>query len=294
MIDTVNTRKQTTIWVVAIIAVCACIIIGTVWSYYFSVFSNASSETTDSTAQSTTDTSTNMRDDPDIPKKRIALTFDDGPNGLYTNRILDLLEQYDAKATFFVLGNMLKSNTKDEIARAISLGCEIGNHSFDHPSLTAATKEEILEQIRSTNEKIKEYSGTDYECRLYRPPYGNVNKSVMDTLYNDGLRMYAILWSSDSRDWEYKASYAKGKITRDEAIESAFRTVVSETSDGTIILMHDIQEITPDILALILEKYTSEGYEFVTVSELFDFEENAEKEAYYNRYRSTNSILPIY
>jgi peptidoglycan/xylan/chitin deacetylase (PgdA/CDA1 family) len=235
-----------------------------------------------------------MRDDPDMPKKRIALTFDDGPNGLYTNRILDLLEQYDAKATFFVLGNMLKSNTKDEIARAISLGCEIGNHSFDHPSLTAATKEEILEQIRSTNEKIKEYSGTDYECRLYRPPYGNVNKSVMDTLYNDGLRMYAILWSSDSRDWEYRASYAKGEITRDEAIESAFRTVVSETSDGTIILMHDIQEITPDILALILEKYTSEGYEFVTVSELFDFEENAEKEAYYNRYRSTNSILPVY
>ena len=292
--DTVNTRKQTTIWVVAIIAVCACIIIGTVWSYYFSVFSNASSETTDSTAQSTTDTSTNMRDDPDMPKKRIALTFDDGPNGLYTNRILDLLEQYDAKATFFVLGNMLKSNTKDEIARAISLGCEIGNHSFDHPSLTAATKEEILEQIRSTNEKIKEYSGTDYECRLYRPPYGNVNKSVMDTLYNDGLRMYAILWSSDSRDWEYRASYAKGEITRDEAIESAFRTVVSETSDGTIILMHDIQEITPDILALILEKYTSEGYEFVTVSELFGFEENAEKEAYYNRYRSTNSILPVY
>ena len=294
MMDTVNTRKQTTIWVVAIIAVCACIIIGTVWSYYFSVFSNASSGITDSTAQSTTDTSTNMRDDPDMPKKRIALTFDDGPNGLYTNRILDLLEQYDAKATFFVLGNMLKSNTKDEIARAISLGCEIGNHSFDHPSLTAATKEEILEQIRSTNEKIKEYSGTDYECRLYRPPYGNVNKSVMDTLYNDGLRMYAILWSSDSRDWEYRASYAKGEITRDEAIESAFRTVVSETSDGTIILMHDIQEITPDILALILEKYTSEGYEFVTVSELFDFEENAEKEAYYNRYRSTNSILPVY
>jgi peptidoglycan/xylan/chitin deacetylase (PgdA/CDA1 family) len=116
----------------------------------------------------------------------------------------------------------------------------------------------------------------------------------MDSLYNDGLRMYAILWSSDSRDWEYRASYAKGEITRDEAIESAFRTVVSETSDGTIILMHDIQEITPDILALILEKYTSEGYEFVTVSELFDFEENAEKEAYYNRYRSTNSILPVY
>lgn len=289
-----NNRKRTTIWVVAIVAVCACLVIGTVWSYYFSVFyggsSQASSTTTDT---STTDISTGGSDLPDTPKKRIALTFDDGPSGVYTHKILDLLEQYDAKATFFVLGNMLKSNTKDEVARAVSLGCEIGNHSFDHPSLTASSKEEIIEQIRSTNEKIKEYSGTDYECRLYRPPYGNINREVMETLYDDGLRMYSILWSSDSRDWEYKSKYVQGEITREEAIEGAFKTVVNETTDGTIILMHDIQEITPDLLARILEKYTSEGYEFVTVSELFGFDENTDEQAYFNRYRSESSILPV-
>lgn len=279
---------------IAIVVVCALLVIGTVWSYYFSLFSGnpqqGSSETTDGTS---TGESTSLPDRPETPKKKIALTFDDGPSSVYTHKILDLLEQYNAKATFFVLGNMLKSNTKDEVARAVALGCEIGNHSFDHPSLTASSKEEIIEQIRSTNQKIKEYSGTDYECRLYRPPYGNINRSVMDTLYNDGLRMYSILWSSDSRDWEYRSRYAKGEITRDEAIEGAFRTVVSETSDGTIVLMHDIQEITPDILALILEKYTAEGYEFVTVSELFGFDESTDEQAYFNRYRSKNSIIPV-
>ena len=293
MIDPVNNQKQTLIWVIAIIAVCACLVIGMVWSYYFSVSSGNPSDQTTSASASTTETSTAIADDPDTPKKRIALTFDDGPSSVYTHKILDLLEQYNAKATFFVLGDMLKSNTKDEIARAVALGCEIGNHSFDHLSLTSASKEEILEQIRSTNEKIKEYSGTDYECHIYRPPYGNINRNVMETLYDDGLRMYSILWSSDSRDWEYRSNYAKGEITRDEAIESAFRTVVNETSDGTVVLMHDIQEITPDILALILEKYTSEGYEFVTVSELFGFDEMTDEDAYFNRYRSVSSILPV-
>ena len=289
-----NNRKQSTFWMIAIVVVCALLVIGTVWSYYFSLFSGnppqGSSETTDGTS---TGESTSLPERPETPKKKIALTFDDGPSNVYTHKILDLLEQYNAKATFFVLGNMLKSNTKDEVARAVALGCEIGNHSFDHPSLTASSKEEIIEQIRSTNQKIKEFSGTDYECRLYRPPYGNINRSVMDTLYNDGLRMYPILWSSDSRDWEYRSKYAKGEITRDEAIEGAFRTVVSETTDGTIVLMHDIQEITPDILALILEKYTAEGYEFVTVSELFGFDELTDEQAYFNRYRSKNSIIPV-
>ncbi len=288
-----NDRKQSRFWIVAIVAVCALLVIGVVWSYYFSVINGDHGTSATDTSDSQTDTATDTVGHPETPKKKIALTFDDGPSGVYTHQILDLLEQYDAKATFFVLGNMLKSNTKDELARAVAMGCEIGNHSFDHPSLTASSKEEIIEQIRSTNEKIKEYSGTDYECRLYRPPYGNIDREVMDTLYDDGLRMYAILWSSDSRDWEYKSNYAKGEITRDEAIEGAFKTVVSETSDGTVVLMHDIQEITPDILALILEKYTSEGYEFVTVSELFGFDENTDEQAYFNRYRSKDSILPV-
>ena len=115
----------------------------------------------------------------------------------------------------------------------------------------------------------------------------------MDTLYNNGIQMYSILWSSDSLDWQYQSRYKKGEISRDEAIQGAFDTIVRETKEGTVILMHDIHEITPDILKLVLEKYTAEGYEFVTVSELFGLQENAPKEAYFNKYNSTSSILPI-
>lgn len=293
-----NNNKQATGWIIAIIAVCAILVIGTVWSFYFSAVSdhnpdNTNQSTDTNLSESTSDTTTEQQDKPETPKKKIAITFDDGPSATYTHKILDLLEQYDAKATFFVLGNMLKSNTKDEIARAISLGCEIGNHSYDHTSLTTISDAKIIEQITSTNEKIKEYSSTDYECKLYRPPYGSINRNVMDALYDNGIYMHAILWSSDSRDWEFRNHYSNGKISRNEAVQGAFDIIVNETSEGTVILMHDIQEITPDIVALVLEKYTNEGYEFVTVSELFGFDETSDKDSYFCRYRSTTSIIPV-
>jgi peptidoglycan/xylan/chitin deacetylase (PgdA/CDA1 family) len=242
----------------------------------------------------TSDQTTSSTDKPvdETPKKMIALTFDDGPNLAYTNDILDLLEQYNAKATFFVCGSNLTVSTKATLKRTITLGCEIGNHTYSHKDMKTLSEEDLLAEIRNTNEKIAQYSGTDYKCTLYRPPYGNINRSAMDKLYDNGLRMYSIHWSSDSMDWDYQNQYKKGQISRDEAIRGTFDTIVRETTEGTVILMHDIHEITPDVLKLVLEKYTAEGYTFVTVSELFGFTENADKEAYYNRYRSTNSILP--
>ena len=258
--------------------------------------SDGLSDTEDSTSSSqTTDQTTSSSDKPtdETPTKKIAITFDDGPSSANTKAILDLLEQYNAKATFFVCGSNLSVSTRSVLQRAISLGCEIGNHTVSHEDMTKLSAEDLLEEIQTTNEKIALHSGKDYRCKLYRPPYGNINRSVMDTLYDNGIRMYSILWSSDSLDWEYQSRYKKGEISREEAIQGAFDTIVRETSEGTVILMHDIHEITPDILALVLEKYTAEGYTFVTVSELFGLEDNASEEAYFNRYRSTSSILPV-
>ena len=249
--------------------------------------STSSFQTSDKTTSAT-----NNPVDP-TPKKKIALTFDDGPATANTNAILDLLEQYNAKATFFVCGERLTASTKTTLQRTIALGCEIGNHTVSHKYLTEISEAEILKEIRETNEKIAQYSETDYKCIFYRPPGGFINRSVMDTLYNDGLRMYSIMWSSDSLDWQYQSRYKKGEITRDEAVQGAFDTIVKETTDGTVILMHDIHGITVDVLKLVLEKYTAEGYEFVTVSELFGVEDNAPKEAYFNRYYSKNRISPM-
>ena len=225
------------------------------------------------------------------PKKMIALTFDEGPHASYTNEILDLLEQYNAKATFFVSGSNLNVNTKGVLQRAIGLGCEIGNHTLSHKDMRTLSEQDLLKEIQETNEKIALYSGTDYQCSVYRPPYGNINLAAMNKLYDNGVRMYSVHWSSDSLDWEYQSRYKKGEITKEAAIDGTFQTIVNETAEGTVILMHDIHEITPEVLKLVLEKYTAEGYTFVTVSELFGFEDNAPREAYFKRYRSTSSIL---
>ena len=255
--------------------------------------SSDSESTSDSTTQTSDQTTadTNKPED-QTPKKKIALTFDDGPSTTNTNAILDLLEQYNAKATFFVCGERLTIGTTSTLQRTIALGCEIGNHTFSHKDMRNLSQSELLQEIRETNEKIEQYSGTNYQCKLYRPPYGNINLAAMNTLYDDGLRMYSVHWSSDSLDWQYQSRYNKGEITRSEAIEGAFDTIVRETTDGTVILMHDIHGITVDVLKLVLEKYTAEGYEFVTVSELFGLEDNASKEAYFNCYYSENRITP--
>ena len=301
-------NKQAQFTVVLILVVCLTVgtLIGvTAGTYLFNLThpEAGASETTDEptgTASSSDSqtagqtTAKPSKPEDETPKKKIALTFDDGPSAAYTGEILDLLEQYRAKATFFVCGNRLNENTKAVFQRAIALGCEIGNHTVSHKYLTELSEQELLQEIRDTNEKIAQYSGNDYKCIYYRPPGGFINRSVVDKLCGNGVYMYPIFWSSDSLDWQYQSRYQKGEITRDEAVTGAFDTIVRETKEGTVILMHDIKEITPDILKLVLEKYDAEGYEFVTVSELFGLKENAsDKDAYYNRYRATDSILPI-
>ncbi|MBE6665568.1 MAG: hypothetical protein E7603_05035 [Ruminococcaceae bacterium] len=297
-----NQRTQTTAILIIIVILCSILIIGSIWGVYLFDHSVPDSgsltteppETSSSTTESEEQTTGSVPPEIEKPKKKIALTFDDGPSSAYTHQILDLLEQYQAKATFFVCGYQLTQGKKDELQRAISLGCEIGNHSNTHEKyLTKLSEEELLNEIRTTNEKIAQLSGVNYNCSLYRPPWGEINRNVVNVLLENEIRMYPILWSVDSLDWSYRSKYSKGEISREEAVKGTFETVVKETSEGSVILMHDIQSITPDVVALILEKYTAEGYEFVTVSELFDFENMQDDDAYFKRYRSTNSIVPM-
>ena len=298
-----NHRTQTNVILIITVILCSVLIIGSIWGVYLfdhsapnpDVGSSATEPLeTSSSTESEEQTTGSIPPIDEKPKKKIALTFDDGPSSAYTHQILDLLEQYQAKATFFVCGYQLKESTKDELQRAISLGCEIGNHSDTHETyLTKLSEEELLKEIQSTNEKIALLSGVNYNCTVYRPPWGEINRDVADVLLENEIYMYSILWSVDSLDWSYRSQYSNGQITRDEAVQGTFDSIVSTAKEGSVILMHDIQSITPDVVARILEKYTAEGYTFVTVSELFGFEENADTEAYYNRYRSVDSINPM-
>ena len=297
-----NKHIQITSILIIVVILCSVLMIGGVWGVYLfdhsfseSSLTSGSSEEKESGASSSTEreeqTTGSITPEKPQNQKRIALTFDDGPSSSYTAQILDLLEQYHAKATFFVCGYQLTQGKQDILQRTIALGCEIGNHTNTHEKyLTKLSEKELLNEIRTTNEKISQLSGVNYNCSVYRPPWGEINRDVVETLLDDGIYMYSILWDVDSLDWSYRSQYSKGEITREKAVSATFETIVQETKDGSVILMHDIQSITPDVVKLVLEKYIAEGYEFVTVSELFGFENMQDEEAYFNRYRSTNSI----
>ena len=240
------------------------------------------SETTTQTTVSTTETTVDENPFVKPTGKYIALTFDDGPSLYYTPEILDLLEKYNAKATFFVNGYQLSTSKADSLKRAVALGCEIGNHTENHENLTKLTQAEIYAEIQSTNDKVKALCG--YQMTLLRPPGGNTNLAVMQAMYDSGLRMHTILWNNDSLDWSFNADYVNGEISEEEAIRKTYDMIIGYPLDGAIVLMHDIKGITPKVLERVLQKLTAEGYTFLTVSELFDFKSMGDSSYFYKYY----------
>lgn len=182
-------------------------------------------------------------------EKMVALSFDDGPAKTLTPELLQILKDNDAKATFFVLGNRVKLYS-DIIAEAYKEGNEIGNHSYDHSDFTKLTKEQMLNQIKTTNDAI--YQITHEYPTFFRPPYGAINDTVRE-IANCPLA----LWSIDSNDW------------RSISDEQVINNVMSELSDGKIILMHDIHERTINISKTLLPKIKAQGYKIVSIKELY-------------------------
>ena len=190
---------------------------------------------------------------PDIDSEKpiIALTFDDGPGGESTERILDVLEQYQIRATFFVQGKQVAQHP-DTVKRAVELGCQIGNHTYNHKDLTSLSNQEALEQLESVNELVREQTGAG--CALVRPPHGRGWKDERIL----GLVPYPlIMWSIDTRDWS----------TRDP--EQTIQSVLDEVQDGDIVLLHDVYNETADAVEAFVPKLVEQGYQLVTVSEMF-------------------------
>ena len=189
-----------------------------------------------------------------IDQKVIALTFDDGPKAGVTDVILDALEQYEAKATFFVLGSRGEANAAI-LKRMAEEGHEIGNHTWDHPKMTSIGSSAIAEQIDKTKTIIKQITGT--APTLFRPPYGLFNERVSSYVGKDNL----ILWDVDTLDWKYRCA--------DKVIPEA----VNAVKEGSIILMHDIYASSAEAAAEIIRELSLQGYKFVTVSELLEIKE---------------------
>jgi peptidoglycan/xylan/chitin deacetylase (PgdA/CDA1 family) len=186
----------------------------------------------------------------DINKKMIALTYDDGPSK-YTSELLDVMEKYNTVCTFFIVGNRV-STYADTVRREAELGCELGNHTYDHELLdTLDSDEEIVEQIENCNDAVEEASGI--RPSLLRSPGGRRTDEI-DLL----MGMPNILWSVDTLDWKTKDTEATIQAVKDDA------------KDGAIILMHDLHESTCDAAESVVTYLLGEGYQLVTVSEMAD------------------------
>lgn len=183
----------------------------------------------------------------DQKKPMIALTFDDGPSK-YTDSILELLKKYNARATFFVIGNKVELY-KETIQKMIRYGNEIGNHSYNHKWLTKVSDDELVSQINTTQNIIQETTGVT--PKLFRPTYGSINQHLREKIPLD-----IIMWTVDTSDW---------KTTNSKKIATyALKTI----KNNDIILMHDTHKQTYEALKIMLPKLKEKGYQFVTVSEL--------------------------
>ncbi len=181
----------------------------------------------------------------------VALTFDDGPC-VYTDRLLDILRDHGAHATFFVLGKSARVQTRT-ITRMAQEGHEIGNHSWSHLNLKGLTEEQMQEQVDETNTLVANITGIT--PRYLRPPYGSFDDYVVDT-----VKMPVILWSLDPLDWKDRDA---GLVVER----------MKEASSGAIILAHDIYTSTVNAIPAVLEALAARGVQFVTISELMAPEE---------------------
>lgn len=183
----------------------------------------------------------------------IALTYDDGPHPVNTLKILETLEKYGAKATFFMVGENVVNN-KEIPRKVIEQGSEIGTHTWNHANLNTLSSENITSQLTSSTNAIETSSGTS--VKLFRPPYGNSNDAVKNVAKSQGKAI--IIWSVDTEDWK----------SRDAKIVSEH--VLNNVQSGDIVLMHDLYDSTAEASEIIVKELTKRGYKLVTVTELFE------------------------
>ena len=180
-------------------------------------------------------------------KPMIALTFDDGP-GQYTEELLDCLQKYDSKATFFMLGQNAEAYP-DVVKKVKEAGMEIGNHTYDHENLTTLDTDGVINEISSTNNIVANAIGE--EPTLMRPPGGAYNEDVQNV---SGKPL--IMWSIDTRDWATRS------------VEQTYNVTMDNAKDGSIVLIHDIHEPSVQASLKIIPDLVEKGFKLVTVSEL--------------------------
>ncbi len=189
-------------------------------------------------------------------QKIIALTFDDGPHGTNTPRLLDILKKRNVKATFYVVGTNSK-RYPDILRRMVAEGHEIGNHTMSHGSMTKMSTDELRRDLSQAHQAI--VSATGVAPRTVRPPYGATNTSIKNLIKSE-FGYPSIMWSVDPEDWKRPG------------VSTVTRRLVSGAGPGGILLVHDIHAPTIDAMPSTLDQLLAQGYRFVTVTQLIALE----------------------
>lgn len=184
-----------------------------------------------------------------MEKPKIAITFDDGPDPIYTEQLLDGLKARGAKASFFLMGKQAEAYP-ELVLRMKEEGHLIGNHTYSHLQFEDDDKEAFKAEVKKTNELL--YQITGQEIQYVRPPYGSWDKS-----FESELMMIPVLWTIDPEDW------------RSDNVAEIVRRVTDKAEENAIILMHDEYETSVEAALEIVDILQKRGYEFVTVEELF-------------------------
>lgn len=193
-------------------------------------------------------------------EKFIALTFDDGPDEVFTPQILDILKKYNVKATFFVIGQKVEYN-KNIVKRQFDEGHEIGNHTFSHINVSKNGFKKIEKEIIDTQNAIKNVTGV--YTKVFRPPYRAISKDMCEIIKQNDMKI--VLWSYvDAKDWS------------SPGVNNIITSIEDGIQNGCIILLHDYNKIrtpksqTIEALEIMIPALLQKGYKFITITELIE------------------------
>ena len=207
------------------------------------------------TAVKSVNTVTSERDIPiycvDRSEKIVSISFDAAWGNEQTNTLLDILDKYNVKTTFFLVGAWV-DKYPDSVKEIAKRGHDIGNHSDTHPHMTQQSTDDQMKEISNCNEKVKKLTGK--MPTLFRPPYGDYDNSVVGSVKKSN--MYCVQWDVDSLDW------------KDPTPSQMVERIKGKISNGSIILLHNGAKNTPEALPMIIEAIRQQGYEIVPISKI--------------------------
>lgn len=184
-------------------------------------------------------------------KKQVAISFDAAWGNEQTETLLEILDKYKVKSTFFLVGDWVEKYP-ESVKKIADKGHDVGNHSDTHPHMTQMTTSQMAGEIQACNEKIKKITGKT--PTLFRAPYGDYNNDVVKSV--NGCNMYCVQWDVDSLDW------------KDPTPEQITQNVLKKLKNGSIVLLHNGAKNTPQALPMLIEAIQEKGYEIVPISQI--------------------------